>query len=221
MKKSLVSLVVLLLISTTVSAVNLCDSNPAPFRNSTLGGTTLQSWLFSTRANPALPDVDENPYGDPFIDLRGDIWTGTGWKDMDYGHQGVWVIGHQGDDPMMVATVQNTKVQNPYKDIWVQLVYSANDGLAPDIWILPDGQSQTDKTNAMDVVKTEQVDAMYYSAVYSIRLDYNPTWEQILIRPRECQVYIDCITIETQCIPEPMTMGLLGLGSLLLRRRIA
>ncbi|NLH17993.1 MAG: hypothetical protein GX455_15565 [Phycisphaerae bacterium] len=219
MKKSVVSLVVLLLISTTVSAVPLCDQYAAPFRGQE--GTTLQSWLFSTRANPALPDIDENPYGDPFIDLMGDIWSGTGWKDMDYGHQGVWVIGHPGDDPMMVATVQNTKVQNPYKDIWVQLVYSANDGFAPDIWILPDGQPQTGKTNAMDVVKTEQLDAMYYLAVYSIRLDYNPTWEQILIRPRECQVYIDCITIETQCIPEPMTMGLLGLGSLLLRRRIA
>jgi hypothetical protein len=49
----------------------------------------------------------------------------------------------------------------------------------------------------------------------------NPNFEQIFIRPRDCQVFVDCITIETQCIPEPMTMGLLGLGSLLLRRRIA
>ena len=43
------------------------DSDPAPFR----GGenTTLQSWLFSTDANPSSPDEMINNYGGARIDL--------------------------------------------------------------------------------------------------------------------------------------------------------
>jgi hypothetical protein len=220
MKKSLASLVVLLLISATVSAVVICDpdKDPAPFR----GGqnTTLQTWTFETGANPALPDPGSvNPYGGAIIDVTGGPSSGARWLSQDVlNHQGVWVVG-RGD---MVATVKNNPVTNEYKDIWLQITYSAQEGNAPTILV-----SFPDATGAMQVQPLNeiglpvQLDPYYYHAVYSARIRPNPAYEVISIRPRDCQVYIDCITVETQCIPEPMTMGLLGLGSLLLRRRIA
>jgi hypothetical protein len=216
MKKSVVSLVVLLLISASASAVVLCDSNPAPFR----GGpnTTLQTWGFGTNANPAFPDVVENPYGTPQVDLVGGFAANTVWLDEDNGHQGVWIVDRSIYSDM-VATVKNYPKQNPYKQIWLQITYAAQNGEAPMIYVVPDGNLNA--YTPMSLIKKDAVDGNYFQAVYSLTIRPNPNFEQIFIRPRDCQVYVDCITIETQCVPEPMTMGLLGLGSLLLRRRIA
>jgi len=218
MKKSLVSLVVLLLISASVSAVVICDpdQDPAPFRGGV--NTTLQSWLFSTNANPAAPDVMVNNYGGAQVDLKGSFLNNTIWLDEDNGHQGVWVVDRSIESDM-VATVKNYPKQNPYKQIWLQITYSAQNGAAPMIYVLPDGNINA--YAPMTLVSKNAVDNYYYHAVYSLTIRPNPNFEQIFIRPRDCQVYVDCLTIETQCIPEPMTMGLLGLGSLLLRRRIA
>jgi hypothetical protein len=218
MKKSLVSLVVLLLISASVSAVVICDpdQDPAPFRGGV--NTTLQSWLFSTNANPAAPDTVSNPYGMPQVDLKGSFLNNTIWLEEDNGHQGVWVVDRSIESDM-VATVKNSPVQNPYKQIWLQITYSAQNGEAPAIYVVPNGDISA--YAPMTLVSKNAVDNNYYHAVYSLTIRPNPNFEQIFIRPRDCQVYVDCLTIETQCIPEPMTMGLLGLGSLLLRRRIA
>jgi hypothetical protein len=216
MKKSVVSLVVLLLISASASAVVLCDSDPAPFRGGV--NTTLQTWGFDTNANPAFPNVVENPYGMPQVDLVGGFAANTVWLDQDNGHQGVWIVDRSIYSDM-VATVKNFPKQNPYKQIWLQITYAAQNGEAPMIYVLPDGSNA--QPQPMQLVKKEAVDNYYVHAVYSLTIRPNPNFEQIYIRPRDCQVFVDCITIETQCVPEPMTMGLLGLGSLLLRRRIA
>jgi hypothetical protein len=216
MKKSLASLVVLLLISASASAVVLCDSDPAPFRGGV--NTTLQTWGFDTNANPAFPNVVENPYGMPQVDLVGGFAANTVWLDQDNGHQGVWVVDRSIYSDM-VATVDNNPVRNAYKEIWLQITYSAQNGEAPMIYVVPDGNLNA--YAPMNLVSKTAVDNNYFHAVYSLTIRPNPNFEQIFIRPRDCQVYVDCITIETQCIPEPMTMGLLGLGSLLLRRRIA
>jgi hypothetical protein len=220
MKKSLASLVVLLLISASASAVVLCDSNPAPFR----GGenTTLQTWTFSTDANPAAPDVDRNPYGQARIDVVGGFAAGNRWLSQDVDHQGVWVVGRQNGNSAMVVTIPNRPQPNLSKDIWLQITYSAQSGAAPGIVVSYQDASGAMQVQAINAIGAPvQLDPYYWQAVYSATLPWNPPVEVISITPRDCQVYVDCLTIETQCIPEPMTMGLLGLGSLLLRRRIA
>jgi hypothetical protein len=216
MKKSLASFVVLLLISASASAVVLCDSDPAPFRGGV--NTTLQTWGFDTNANPAFPDVVQNPYGMPQVDLIGDFAANTVWLDQDNGHQGVWVVDRSIYSDM-VATVKNYPKQNPSKEIWLQITYSAQNGEAPMIYVVPDGNLNA--YAPMKLVSKNAVDSTYYHAVYSLTIRPNPNFEQIYIRPRDCQVYVDCVTVETQCVPEPMTLVLLSLGSLLLRRRIA
>jgi hypothetical protein len=208
-----------------VSAV-ICDpdQDPAPFR----GGpnTTLQSWLFSTEANPDFPDVKNNPYGDPRIDLEiSDPQGPAFYFPQDGDHQGVWLVNRSYME--MIVTVPNNPAKNASKDIWLQITYRSDEmGAIPGIIVFPDGgDTNIVPSYAMDMVKTNPLDpanlAGYYHAVYKVSLPYNPVFEKIIIRPRDCLLFVDCITIETQCIPEPMTLVLLGLGGLMLRKRIA
>jgi hypothetical protein len=192
------------------------DVNPSPFR----GGenTTLQAWDFLTNADPSAPDAGwNNPYGTPYADLIGDFSTNTVYLAQDYGHDGVWIVDRAQESDMIFG-VFNSQQPNPYKEIWIQLVYSAQDGMAPMLYVQPGG---TTGYEAMDMVGSTKIDAMYSYAQYHVILKPNPAFEVIRIRPRDCQVFVDSILIETQCIPEPVTMVLLGLGGLMLRKRIA
>ena len=51
----------------------------------------------------------------------------------------------------------------------------------------------------------------------------NPQWEEMIVTVSNVaangSVYIDNLHVATECIPEPATMCLLGLGGLLLRRK--
>ena len=52
-----------------------------------------------------------------------------------------------------------------------------------------------------------------------IEPDHIPVEETIFTIPHLCQLYVDEIVVDTLCVPEPMTLILLGLGSLVLLRR--
>ena len=196
------------------SAVVL-DLNPAPFRGE--ANTTLQAWDFLTQADPAAPDAGwKNPFGNPSAELVGGFLNNTVWLENDYGHQGVWIIDRSLKSDILIG-VPNSPRQNPYKDIWIQLVYSSQGDSAPILYVQPDAQGY----DMISLVSSAKVDSMYSYALYHFIIKPNPAFEVIRIRPRDCQVYVDSICIETQCIPEPVTMVLLGLGGLLLRKRVA
>lgn len=214
MKKIIFTLTILLMMGTMVSAVVLCDANPPDWRGG--ANTTYQSWSFSTQDNPAFPDDGwYNPYGKPSTELIGDFGANTVWLNEDNGHQGVWIVDRTASD--MVLNVSNFPEQNPYKELWLQIVYSAQNDEVPMIYVLPEGGA----TYIPMVFQSKtQIDTLYFSAWYKLTIEPNPTFEKIYIRPRDCQVFVDCITLDTQCIPEPMTLVMLGLGGLLLRKRI-
>lgn len=190
--------------ATILTDAGFDDSNPAAFRGE--AGSTLQAWSFDSQST--APDIVENPNTPvPHVTNPGDNLL----IPSDSGHTGiVWIEANQADGLMF--HISNFPTQNDTKKIWVQVVYSALGGAAPWFLVLPDGADPT----FMVLEESHTVDTLYTKATLSLEIHPNPDFEIIQIRPRDCNVYIDEIIIETQSIPEPMTMAFLGVGGLLL-----
>jgi hypothetical protein len=112
----------------------------------------------------------------------------------------------------------NFSTLNPYKEIWVDLGTNA-------IFNLDDISVSAGPTNiAYDI----QLVAGQGNADFGIKIWPNPGIEKILIvlfpppaTVAVLPVTLDYIQVDTICCPEPMTLGLLALGGLMLRRRLA
>ncbi len=216
-------ILVLGLVAGGLCAVALADdSYPPPWRNQP--GSTKQKWEFgtSTQANiPSDPNFLHNPYGTETLPAPRATVMGTLFPEgdlvyyaLDNGHQGVWDIGAP---DKIRFDVPNTPNQDPdsYKLIWVQITYSAAGGEDPTVLGYVNGvQGQS-----AIVQPQTAVDAHYWHETYLLTITPNPTSEQIYIRPKLCQLYVDEVVIDTRCIPEPATFGLAALGALLCLRR--
>jgi hypothetical protein len=187
------------------------DYNPPPWERGA-EGTTHAIWEFEDNgANPSAPTSSSGTAGAPSISVSGSF-PQTFWWDVypqDTPHLGVWQFE---DD--MTLTVPNYDIDNPIKDIWLQLTYLAD--MRPNVWMWPEGDSPT----GMTLVDETPLHHGYVNATWYGRLEPNPLTEYILIGPSECTTYIDQVVIDTICtVPEPGTILLLGLGGLALLRR--
>jgi hypothetical protein len=171
--------------------------------------TTFQQWEFDTNANPAVPYIDENPFGDPLAMITGDF-PNTRWIADDYGHLGVWTVPR---NDWLILDLPNYPQSREQKFIWLQITYSAFEGQNPDLITVPD------MSGTFELVEKTQLDDYYWHATFSITIEPNPDFEQLYIGPRWTVLYVDEVVVDTLCIPEPSTAALIIAGPLLLALR--
>lgn len=205
--KKIVVFFAALVVALALNSALADDYNPPPWERGS-EGTTYQRWEFSVEDYAPGPEDDyQNQNGVPSLtvtDPATRLWLPT---DLD-GTTGVMKF-----EDLMTIEIANFNNQNPLKEIWIQLTYSAS-GM-PIIYADDPGGGRffaqlQDETPIGDY---------YLHATWQITMEPNPDFETIVIQPRDCTTYVDEIVIDTICIPEPMTVCLLGLGALALLRK--
>lgn len=183
-------------------------------------GTAFAQWEFDTPANPIAPDLwsDPSPIKDPFAEpFPGELQM---WLDTWGGRQGVWPMSGE-----IFIFMPNTDIANEYKDIYVQLTWaqqapnefpSALVGLTRQ-GSMPGAGLAMQETSRTPIGPTGEPfgDGQWYHSIFQLRIYPNPTEEWIYLSGA---VMVDEVVVDTICVPEPMTLGLLGLGSLALLR---
>ena len=178
-------------------------AEPAPWRGE--DRTVLARWEFSTNANPS--PVDE--YIGEFTPPTATILNSSSYKSTLDGRQGIWPLGGQ-----IFVMLENYPEALHHKDIWVQLTWEEeNAGATP----LVEAWAGIERAGAITATQVSQVDlpGNWWLGTYSITLSPNPALETVHIT--HC-IYVDQLIIETQCMPEPGTLVLMGLASVFLRR---
>jgi hypothetical protein len=147
--------------------------------------------------------LSDNPMGDAV--LR--VWPGTGqyyWPELD-GRDGVWPLSGT-----IEVEVPNFPELLEEKIIWIQLTWQPQaPGNVPTVW---------ETTYDIDAVLVSEdiLEGFWTHSVYEIILPENPQFEIVRI---DGGIDVDQLVIDTLCIPEPATLGLLGMGALALIRR--
>lgn len=176
--------------------------------------STYQHWSFDNQwpnYDHIVPEQYTNPYGQPYINATQ--WEA--WYPTYEGRQGVAYVDYYDYFEMYIP---NHDLDWPDKFIYLQVTYSPN-GLVPepDVYI-PFGDQNTVMLQDHQILADGWIWDLWYIHIWP-----NPALEEIDFWGGpygDPGLLIDQIVIDTICIPEPATLGLLAFaGVLLLRRR--
>ena len=180
--------------------------------------TTVQEWDFLTPGQGPMVDpqgfdyweypspdgaISDNPIGDAVLN----VWPGQDQQyipDLD-GRIGVWPLSGT-----IEVEIPNYPEPNDEKIIWIQLTWMPQaPGNVPTVW---------ETTYGVDAMEAGSMplDGLWVHSVYEIILPENPPFEIVRI---DGGINVDQLVIDTICIPEPATIGLLALGGLAALRR--
>jgi hypothetical protein len=177
-------------------------------------GRTSQCWSFAEQTGPfgILPSQSDNLYGTP-VAMIADLSGGQGvqWN------QGGWWYG---PEFKIILDIPNQQIPNPYKLVWIDLVYQGDVTFS---WVA-DIVSGTHFTKIDE--QLGQTGTGWKTLHQVWKFEPNPRGEIVVIGLKQAlgaSAAIDSICVATWCVPEPTTMAILGLGAVLslgLRKRI-
>jgi hypothetical protein len=175
-------------------------------------GTTNQCWDFTqqTSRTGITPSEFFNPYGEPdggpVSLIQGMGGKSVSWSD------GTWV----GEEFKIIIDIPNQPIANPYKQLWIDMRYLGEIAFA---WVI-----DVDSGNQFELINEEEgQDGNWQTLSQEWRFAPNPREEIVVIgfkgSAAGVPAVLDKICVETLCVPEPATVGILGVSALVLGRR--
>jgi hypothetical protein len=173
-------------------------------------GTTHQFWDFTQGFVNAVPndgyraDPEQVFSPDP-LNVVATIAPGSTWDGVTKFTSSTYLT--------VSLEIPNYLNPNLFKEIWVDI--GDNVVNLGDVSV---GATPTDIIERIDMLPGQG------DAEFGIRIWPNPEVEKItftMLAPAGAAIVLDYIHVDTICVPEPATLVILGLGGLLLRKRIA
>jgi hypothetical protein len=192
--------------------------------------TTFAHWNLHDAGSP-FPDELWNPNGEPWMEFTEGLWEWSdGWPcppDLEDGPGTGTCDGWHCTSPgggKITLTIPNDPNQREMKRIFLQLtstkspsgVTTTGSGSAPGGYT--SGTFPTGRPQGQVPGPVPPFGGSWYVYNYGLTIQPNPESETITIEVPECTV-VDQIVVDTECVPEPATVGMLGLGALALIRR--
>jgi len=176
-------------------------------------GETAQKWDFDNNSNPAIPEIDLNPYGTATGAITG---SASGpppeWAADLLGRDGVW----QAEEMLTITLdIPNQMIPNPYKEIRLEIGFI---GHLADFSVFPIPLGGSVELVGQHVVVVDPATGWKKLTARYI-IEPNPDREIVCYSFSGALAAIDYVIVKTICVPEPMTVSLLGLGGLILARR--
>lgn len=166
-------------------------------------GSTYQVWTFDDNDNPAIPEIDRNPYGTP----EATIAENGAWHYASYaGRQGVW--GNHPNPLQIDLYIPNREVRSPWKDIRIEIYYK---GTVTGVAVDPIPQSDPVELTLFKPPLLVDPVNLWYKAIYIGRIFPNPDAEIVHIGAIGTGGFINYIMVDTMCVPAP---GAILLGSI-------
>jgi hypothetical protein len=197
------------------SIVFAYDINPPVWRGSS--NSTFQIWEFANDHSPAdLSTGWINPNGtptatiqDPFEMVDWLVDYNAGGSEIEYG---IWKL-YAGKLLLEIPNTDNTAPDSS-KEIWMQITYYDPTGVGGNLPVVAVPSYTT-----LTLVNRTELPSNFLHDTYKIIIEPNPSIETIKISPIQCQLYVDEIIVDTICVPEPATIAIFALGSLMFVRR--
>lgn len=229
MKRLLGSLAVFALLA-GVAAASPFEWSPQDHRPWT-GGFPYQrniDWQFDVN-----PEGGPSPAGTPgahyegsadswlrasdFVDLSGSMTWYSSVSGLPY--QGLIGIdnrsGNSSTGGQIVFHLDNIPTVTAVKRIWIEWDFIASSSNIPVTFFVGDSEGNLPQADWVSEVRQIDQDGLLRQNLW-FELRPNPIWEEIVIQlpyvPRDGYFFIDRFHVATECIPEPASALLLGLG---------
>jgi hypothetical protein len=202
---SLAALLVLVLAS-AAGAVDVWGGPPPDTWSRGQDGSTFQHWMFDT-IDQLLPEVWDNPYGDPLAELSEGPWTYGAWECPEDIDPSGMCQGYHIENPgggSVGLSIPNSPDPEGVKWIFVQVTSSK----APSSVTATTSGGHTSGTWPTGLPQIQHpgpapFGGSWYTYNYGLYIQPNPADEFIVITVPYCTV-IDQIVVDTICTKEPI-----------------